>query len=106
MKVSNFKHMNVLAATATLSLLSACSTVDVSSGPSFSAADNLAVLPIANYTETPEAGQRVRSIAQSLLYQQGFANLQAYPQDETTDLLMAGSADRIQQQALEWARNS
>lgn len=106
MKVSNIKHAKLWTALASLGLLGACSTVDVSSGPGFAAADGLAVLPIANYTETPEAGQRVRSIAQSLLYQKGFTNLQSYPQDETTDLLMAGSADRMQQQALEWARSS
>ena len=106
MKVSDIKHMKLWASAAALGLLSACSTVDISDGPAFSEADSLAVLPIANYTETPEAGQRVRSIAQSLLYLQGFTRLQQYPQDETTDLLMASSADRVQQQALEWARNS
>ena len=99
MKTSNIKHVPAWAAVAALGLLSACSTVDVSSGPGFSAADGLAVLPIANYTETPEAGQRARSIAQSILYQKGFTGLQQYPQDETTDLLMASGADRMQQQA-------
>src|SRR5690606_10564968 len=29
-----------------------------------------------------------------------------FPQDETTDLLMTSSADRVQKQALEWAQNS
>ncbi|MDS1141650.1 penicillin-binding protein activator LpoB [Pusillimonas sp. SM2304] len=106
MKTSNIKHVPAWAAVAALGLLSACSTVDVSSGPGFSAADGLAVLPIANYTETPEAGQRARAIAQSILYQKGFTGLQQYPQDETTDLLMASGADRMQQQALEWARNA
>jgi len=106
MKISTIKHVPVWAAVAALGLLGACSTVDVSSGPGFSAGDGLAVLPIANYTETPEAGQRARSIAQSILYQKGFTSLQHYPQDETTDLLMATSSDRMQQQALAWARDT
>src|SRR5690606_9636971 len=36
----------------------------------------------------------------------GFTSLQHYPQDETTDLLMATSSDRMQQQALAWARDT
>ena len=103
MRTSYIKHAVSWAA---LGLLSACSTVDVSGGREFVAADGLAILPIANHTETPEAGLRARSIAQSLLYQKGFTHLQQYPQDETTDLLMSGSSDRVQQQALEWARNA
>lgn len=106
MSTFNFKFRPVWVAVAALGVLTACSTVDVSNAPGFATDDGLAVLPIANYTETPEAGQRARSIAQSILYQKGFTRLQHYPQDETTDLLMAGSADRAQLQALEWARNS
>lgn len=87
-------------------VLTACSTVDVSTAPPVSKADALAVLPIANYTETPEAGQSARSIAQSILYQNGFSNLRPYPQNESTDLLLASSADRMQTQALEWARGA
>ena len=105
METSKGRYAAFLAAVA-LGLLSACSTVDVSSGPAFVAGESIAILPIANHTETPEAGQRVRSIAHSLLYQKGFSNLKQYPQDETTDLLMASSADRQRQQALEWARQT
>jgi TolB-like protein len=88
------------------SVLAACSTVDVGTAPPVSKVDTLAVFPIANYTETPEAGQSARSIAQSILYQNGFSNLRPYPQEESTDLLLASSADRMQTQALEWARAS
>jgi TolB-like protein len=106
MNISKLKYWPACAAVVA-GLLGGCSTVDVSSsGPGFSAGDGLAVLPIVNYTETPDAGQRARSIAQSILYQKGFTQLQAYPQEDATDLLMSGGPDRVQRQALEWARNN
>lgn len=89
-----------------LAMLSACSTIDVSNAPALSAADSLAVLPIANFTETPEAGQRAQSIAESMLHQKGFANLQRYPQNGGSDLLMSGNANQTGAQALEWARSA
>nr|MBF0686128.1 penicillin-binding protein activator LpoB [Pseudomonas sp.] len=106
MKGLDVKSLSKWMGVVSLSALTACSTVDVGTAPALSRSDVLAVLPIANYTETPEAGQRARSIAQSILYQKGFSNLRQYPQDESTDLLMASSADRMQTQALEWARDS
>lgn len=89
-----------------LTLVGACSTMDVGKAPSMASTNSLAVLPIANYTETPEAGQRARSIAQSILHQKGFTDLRQFPQDETTDLLMASSADRMRTNGLEWARHT
>lgn len=106
MKNVRLNTMARCAPLAVLTLIAACSTVDVSRGTRMSLDQQLAILPIANYSETPDAGQRARSIAQSLLYQKGFTRLQHYPQDETTDLLLSSSADRMQQQALDWARQS
>ena len=107
MKTFNIKRLPAWAAVAALGLLlSACSTLTVSRAPALTADDSMAVLPISNHTETPEAGRRARSIAQSILYQNGFTHLQQYQQDGTPDLLMAGGADRVQQQALSWAQSS
>lgn len=89
-----------------LAALSACSTMDVGDTPTLSNADGLAVLPIANYTETPEAGQRAQSIAQSILHQQGFKNLQEYPRDGSTDLLASYRSDQAKKQAMDWARSA
>jgi len=106
--MSKSKHIYrpMWAAALVAGLLAGCSSVEVSRGPGFSAEDGLAVLPIVNYTETPDAGHRARSIAQSILYQKGFTSLQTYPQEESADLLMTARADRLQQQALEWARQN
>ncbi|CAM5567452.1 penicillin-binding protein activator LpoB [Eoetvoesiella caeni] len=90
---------------ALLTVLAGCSTLDVSSNaPMLAKADQLAVLPIANYTETPDAGQRAQSIAQSILHQKGLV-VQQYPNDDAADSLIGG-ADHNQAQALDWARKS
>jgi TolB-like protein len=84
--------------------LAGCSTSSMTQAPPLANLDQLVILPIANYSETPEAGQRVRSVAQSLLHQKGFTQLESYPQDENTNLLLAGSPDDAMAQALQWAR--
>lgn len=106
MKMNKFMPVPAWVAAATLAALGGCSTVDVSSGSGFAPDGSLVVLPIANYTETPEAGQRARSIAQSILAQKGFADMQTYPQNQGSDLMMAFNSDQNQQQALQWAQNS
>lgn len=85
--------------------LSACSTMDVGTAPTLAVADSLVVLPIANYTETPEAGQRAQSIAQSILHQRGFHAVQEYPQEGGADLLAGNRSDQAKKQAMDWARS-
>lgn len=85
--------------------LAACSTTtSTSQAPALTQGHSLAILPIANYSETPEAGHRVRSVAESLLHQKGFSDLKRYPNDENTNLLLAASPDDAIEQALRWAR--
>lgn len=91
---------------ALLAALSACSTIDASQSPALAKVDGLVVLPMANYTETPDAGQRAQSIAQSILHQQGFTGLQTYQQNQSTSALIGGSNDYDKTQALDWARNT
>jgi TolB-like protein len=90
---------------ALLALLASCSTLDVGSKPPVLAnAGELVVLPIANYTETPDAGQRAESIAQSILHQKGFV-VRSYPNEDGANSLI-GSVDRAQTQALTWAHTT
>lgn len=88
-----------------LAALSACSSMAVGTAPPMTVTDRLVVLPIANYTETPEAGQRAQSIAQSILHQQGFQTLQEYPQAGGPDLLAGNQSDLAKKQAMDWARS-
>ena len=65
-------RLKTLACTALLALLAACSTVDRGKPPALESAATWAVLPFANHTETPLAGNRAEAIAAALL--QGLRN--------------------------------
>lgn len=88
-----------------LAVLAGCSTINTGNSPDLTKADGLAVLPISNYTETPDAGQRAQSIAQSILHQKGFTGMQAYPNSDGGSLI-GGNNEQARTQALEWARNT
>jgi TolB-like protein len=89
-----------------LVLLTGCSTIDAGRSPTLSKADTWAVLPIANYTETPDAGKRVESIAQSIMQQQGLGNVLVYPGENETDALLEGNSSAVKAQTLDWARKT
>ncbi len=61
--------------------------------------DTVAVLPIVNYTETPQAGLRAEAIAESLLKTGGVDRPEALP-----GLSEPGNAVRAGRGANRWAR--
>lgn len=86
--------------------LGACSTVTVAPSPALAPGDVIAVLPMANYTETPEAGQRAASMAFSILRIQ---NQGGVIQDTSTsrgDPLMGDADPQALTHALDWARKA
>ncbi len=84
--------------------LSGCAVVDRSSAPQLSKTDTWALLPLANNTETPQAGQRAASIAQSLMTSYGYTNLARYPASSDDETLFDPAKPDQQQAALTWAR--
>lgn len=89
-----------------LLLLAGCSTMNVgNNAPALTKADRLVVLPIANYTEVPDAGQRAQSIAQSILLQKGFVNVQRHSGGNEINALLGSGSDQSVAQALDWARS-
>jgi len=84
--------------------LSGCAVVDQSQAPAFSKSDTWVLLPLANNTETPQAGQRAGSIAQSLMTSYGYANLARYPASADDETLFDPAKPDQQQAALAWAR--
>jgi TolB-like protein len=62
------------------------------------------VLPIVNQTETPQAGQRAASIAQSLLASGGFRQLTRYPASADDENLFDPAKPDAGARALDWAR--
>ena len=65
-----------LLAAATV-LLGACSTIDRSTAPAIDRQAQWVVLPFANHTETPLAGQRAEAIAETILHSNGINKIKA-----------------------------
>jgi TolB-like protein len=91
---------------AALSLaLGACSVIDTSSAPHLAAADTVAILPITNNTETPQAGLRAASIAESVLITGGLSHVRRYPVSADDETLFDTARPDGRQKALDWARD-
>lgn len=84
-------------------LLAGCSTLNVGAPPQLAEDGRWALLPIANFTETPDAGERVGSIAESVLIQRGLSGLQRYPVPGDDEAFLAGSTTKTLNAALDWA---
>ncbi|GKS85200.1 penicillin-binding protein activator LpoB [Acidovorax sp. SUPP2522] len=98
------QRLQVFAAGGALLLLAACSTIDRGEPPALERNATWVVLPFANHTETPLAGNRAEAIAQALLHARGVGRIQRYPTTTQQEALFdAGDAKR-QQEVLAWAR--
>lgn len=89
---------------AVVTLLGGCAVIDHSppSGADKSAA--WVVLPFANATETPFAGQRAESVTEGLLRSLGVANLKRYPVSLQNDNLFESGKPKDADKAMDWAK--
>ena len=87
-----------------LLLLSACSTLDRGTAPALERQATWVVLPFANHTETPLAGNRAEAIAQALLHAQGVGKVLRYETGPQQEALFDAGDSKRQQDALDWAR--
>lgn len=96
-----------LAAIA-VSLLPACSTIDVAPAPRLDKNAKWVVLPLANHTETPGAGQRAAALLDGVLRAHGFAELSRAPATLATESLFeTGDTNAAaQEKAMAWARGA
>jgi len=91
-------------ALASVALASACSSIDATHAPALAASDTVAVLPIANYTETPDAGQSAQAISANALRTLGVANVVRAPADPNANALFDSGAHGDGTPNLDWAR--
>ncbi len=87
-----------------LATLAACSTVDYGKAPKLEHDASWVVLPFANHTETPLAGNRAEAITQALLQAQNIGQIKRYPGTVQAEALFDGSETKRQEEALAWAR--
>ena len=61
-------------------------------------------MPIANHTETPQAGLRSESITETVLRTLGVRDLERYPAELGADALLDPAERKLTEQALAWAK--
>ena len=89
---------------AGLVFLAGCSTIDTSRAPALDRNAPWVVLPFANHTETPLAGNRAEAIAESQLRASGIFRLRRYPASLQQESLFEPGGRQAHDAALEWAR--
>lgn len=102
-KVARTSRLGV-AAIALAMLVSACGTVRQSAAPAIARGDRIAVAPVANYTETPDAGQSAASIAANTLRAGGLDDVRVVPADPGSGAMFDVARHADGARVLEWAR--
>lgn len=69
------------------------------------AGDKVALLPVANFTDVPQAGLRVESLLEPALRQAGLSQLAIYPPALNSETLFDPGERKVQQEAEKWARS-
>jgi hypothetical protein len=84
--------------------ISGCgSTVmSVQRGPAMRAGARWVLLPMANFSETPQAGERAAAMLETLLRREGIGQLSVYPGGD--EAVVAASDRQRYEQSLDWAR--
>jgi hypothetical protein len=94
-----------IAAVALAYTLCACTVVDRVRTAAPQAQQKWAVLPMANHTETPQAGRRAEAIVESVLRTLGVTQLERYPAELAGDGLLEPGERKLADQALAWAKS-
>jgi hypothetical protein len=91
----------------------ACSSLPFSAGTRSSTntmsvtlgvADKVALLPVANFTDVPQAGLRVEALLEPALRQLGLRQLVLYPSTLNPETLFEPGERKAQAEAEKWAR--
>lgn len=105
-RVSAFnRRLAMAAALAALAALTGCAATQRSTLPvRITAADKVALLPIVNHTDVPQAGLRAESIAEATLRAKGLRQLVVYPPGLNPETLFEPGERKALAEAEKWAR--
>lgn len=96
----------ILVTLATALLATACSVIDRQPDPApLDASARWALLPIANHTDTPQAGLRAEAITEGVLRARGVSNVVRYPARMGAEALLEPAERKLQDDARKWARD-
>ena len=85
--------------------LAGCSIIKSEDDRQFSSAASWVLLPLDNYSQTPQASERAESILTTLLRSRGITQLSLAPNDVAPDALPFQDNPRRYRQALAWAQS-
>lgn len=110
---SNTPSMALFARAAMLALVvlmglvgcESASTTVVRSG-AVRSAGRWVILPVVNNSETPQAGERLEAILDTMLRKRGVASLDRYPPPKEDDTHLVSSDRQRYESAFEWARGA
>ncbi len=105
-RFDSFRRLGLIALTGAAVFLAGCSTIDKGPAPQLQAQSRWVVLPFANNTETPLAGNRAEAIAAAVLHTQGVGSVQRAPDVEGQESLFTANDNARQEQALQWAQDN
>lgn len=95
-------RIHILTAVLFSALLSACSVSTSNKGAVFNQQARWAVLPVVNYSQAPQAGERTEQILQSVLHQRG-VQVHMYPHTQSARMPLLDDQKRLES-AWQWAR--
>ena len=101
---TTLRRLRILFVSSAMLILCACSTMERGEPPALERQANWVVLPFANHTETPLAGNRAEAIALALLHSQGVGKVQRYESSSQQEALFDAGDSKRQQDAMAWAR--
>jgi len=100
----NVINASSVVAVAMLLFVGGCAVTEVVTAPALEKTRSWTLLPFRNYSGTPQAGERVEVLLESMLHQRGVTRLEHYPATMTEDVLPELDERRRYTQALDWAR--
>ncbi|MEH6458312.1 hypothetical protein [Chitinimonas sp. JJ19] len=86
--------------------LGACATLDSSRAPQWQPDAKWALLPMANHSDTPQAGLAAESIVFALMQAQGLQQVARYPAELNPEALFETADRKSQTAALDWAKQA
>lgn len=107
------KNLRLIPLILAAAVLAGCGALSVGGGGSstrlpmdkaIAATDKVALLPIANFTDVPQAGLRVEALLEPALRQAGLRQLALYPGTLTAETLFEPGERKAQAEAEKWAR--
>jgi len=101
------RNVTRLPLLAAIAILAACTTTTTVSTPgaALDTSAKWALLPIANHTDTPQAGLAAEAITEHLLRARGIGDLDHYPSTLSRDTLFEPAERGVVEEARKWARD-